>query len=190
MFPELNQLYQNSSSVPFQQLQQNPLIQKPSCLCNSEQKTSNFVIFNHNRPDKRNVGTSTLPNSLKLNLCNSRNSIGCLGKNISNNSELTMLYRRNLKSSYEILTTEIFKLTGTKRITPRKDILFQVYDDSDEHLLQIESCNDNKHHKDSLSSDMKVKPKSNNKSYINESILARLRCKNYKFLRNKSKLVI
>ena len=118
-----------------------------------------------------------MPNGLNPNLCNSRNSIGCMGKNITNNSAYTMLYRRNLKSSYEILTTEIFKLTGTKRITPRKDILFQVYDDSDEHLIKIESCNDTKHHKDSLSSDMQIKPKKN-KSYINESILARLRCKN------------
>ena len=170
-------------------LQKNQLIQKPPYLCNSEQKTSNFVIFNHNRPDKHSIGTSTLPKGLNLNLCNSRNTIGCIGKNITNNSAYTMLYRRNLKSSYEILTTEIFKLTGTKRITPRKDILFQVYDDNDENVIKIESCNDTKHHKDSLSSDIKIKPKKN-KSYINESILARLRCKNYKFLRNKSKLVI
>ena len=48
-------------------------------------------------------------------------------------------FRRNIDSNDEYLKTQIYKLTGMKRIIPKKEITFNVYDDNDKNLLQIQS---------------------------------------------------
>ena len=48
-------------------------------------------------------------------------------------------YRRNIDTNSEYLKTQILKLTGMKRIVPKKEITFNVYDENDTNLIQIQS---------------------------------------------------
>ena len=48
-------------------------------------------------------------------------------------------FRRNIDTNAEFLQTQILKLTGVKRIIPKKEITFNVYDENDKNLMQIQS---------------------------------------------------
>ena len=48
-------------------------------------------------------------------------------------------YKKHIDSDSNYLHTQIYKLTGMKRIIPKKEINYNVYDDNDINIMQIQS---------------------------------------------------
>lgn len=170
--------------------QTNLYLWKPQLL-SPDTKKSNFITFNLNKPQKKKDLESYYPSPtsskiIDINNTFSRNSNAIINNDTSNSLNY-LIYRKNIGKSYDLLQAEILKLTGIKRITPKKEILFNVYDDNDEKIMQIESSASktiNTTSENLQLSEKKIKNVSN-RSYINQSILAKIRCKNFKFLRKK-----
>ena len=157
-------------------------------LLSPDDKKSNFITFNLNKEQKKKDFEESYPSThskiVDMNNTNSRNSNAIITNDTSNSLNY-LLYRKSIGKSYDLLQTEIFKLTGTKRITPKKEILYHVYDDNDEKIIQIESSGNKTITNENLQFSEKKIKSDNNRSYINQSILAKIRCKNFKFLRKK-----
>ena len=105
---------------------------------NIQQGKSQFLSFKNNKII--NLKSSNNHTNIFSEHKNSRNIPNTYLSNEEEKKTFDLTkFRRNIDSNDEYLKTQIYKLTGMKRIIPKKEITFNVYDDNDKNLLQIQS---------------------------------------------------
>ncbi len=123
------------------------------CIDKSSQvNEEKFISLNNNFETNQFNGNSqciNLKNNKPINL--KENSFNSHLKSIRNkfktitNKENEMRsfdklkYKKHIDSDSNYLHTQIYKLTGMKRIIPKKEINYNVYDDNDINIMQIQS---------------------------------------------------